>query len=149
MQRLPVTTACALHDGGSITLEGLAPATIYFSDRPHRLAGHLTTAEFVELWKEGVESFAADPPNAALSLLSEDYQEPAVIELRSVALEGENLKYEVRLLDGTLPEKAGPVTLFIDPWVYVPPRRFGPAWRPWRNCYWSFYLHRRYCRRVY
>ena len=49
------------------TLLGLTPHTIYFSDRPQRIVGHLTTHRFLQWWSEGDDSFAVDPPNAVLA----------------------------------------------------------------------------------
>ena len=39
---------------GSVTFHGLAHATIFFSDRPQRVVGHLTSKKFVEQWGEGM-----------------------------------------------------------------------------------------------
>ena len=36
-------------DGETLTLTGV-PAVVFFSDRPYRIAGHMTLAEFVEKW---------------------------------------------------------------------------------------------------
>ena len=33
--------------GGTLTLRGVTPSTLYFSDRPQRVVGHMTTADFV------------------------------------------------------------------------------------------------------
>lgn len=55
--------------GERLTLEKLTPATLFFSDRPQRVVGHLGTADFVGLWGEGENSFAQDPPNAVLAFL--------------------------------------------------------------------------------
>jgi len=57
-------------DGATLTLRDVTPSTLFFSDRPQRVVGHMTTAEFVELWGEGDNSFEADPPNAVLSRFS-------------------------------------------------------------------------------
>lgn len=54
-------------EDGRMTLVGLTPHTIYFSDRPERIVGHLTTGRFLEWWSDGDDSFAADPPNTVLS----------------------------------------------------------------------------------
>ena len=56
-------------DGATLTLRDVTPSTLFFSDRPQRVVGHMTTADFVELWGEGDNSFEADPPNAVLSLV--------------------------------------------------------------------------------
>ncbi len=36
-----------------LTLRGVNPVTVMFSDRPERIAGHMTTAHFVPFWGEG------------------------------------------------------------------------------------------------
>jgi hypothetical protein len=54
---------------GKLTLKGVSPATVMFSDRPERIAGHMATARFVPFWGEGKDSFLKDPPNATLSFL--------------------------------------------------------------------------------
>src|SRR6266540_4312861 len=63
-----------------------------------------------------VNRFSADPPNAVLSFLDEDGTAPddVVIVLREPRLKGETLTYSVEILDGTLPERSGPCSLFID-----------------------------------
>ena len=38
---------------GKMVLKGVSPTTIYFSDRPERIAGHMATKEFVPFWSEG------------------------------------------------------------------------------------------------
>ena len=54
---------------GVLTLSGVSPATLYFSDRPERVVGHMTNEQFVEGWSLGDDNFAADPPNAVLSYI--------------------------------------------------------------------------------
>ena len=51
-------------DGKTLTLNEVTPSTLYFSDRPKRIVGHMATTDFVDLWGEGENSFEADPPNA-------------------------------------------------------------------------------------
>ncbi len=107
-------------DGKVLTLTGVAPAITFFADRPNRLAGHLTPAQFADIWNATADSFKNDPPNAAVSVLGAPGG-PAVVELtRLAAVTGDTMSFEVRVLDGTLPEQAGPVSLFIDPWIWTP-----------------------------
>ena len=63
-------------DGTTLTLNDVTPSTLYFSDRPKRVVGHMATAEFVDLWDEGDNSFEEDPPNAVLAFLEPDDQAP-------------------------------------------------------------------------
>ena len=105
-------------DGGTLTLRGVTPSTLYFSDRPQRVVGHMTTADFVDLWAIGDNSFDADPPNAVLSFLEPgaDVPDDAVVVLTKPNLDGAgDLAYSIEVLEGTVPAHTGPVTLFIDP----------------------------------
>ena len=106
-----------ISDGTTLTLRDVTPSTLFFSDRPERVVGHMTTAEFVELWGEGDNSFAADPPNAVLSFVEPTADTPtdAVIVIKNPSLKDGQLSYSVDLLEGTVPIETGPVTLFIDP----------------------------------
>ena len=51
-------------DNDRLTLVGVNPTTIFFSDRPKRIAGHMSTEDFVLDWQEktGKESFHTKPP---------------------------------------------------------------------------------------
>ena len=104
-------------DGTTLTLESVTPSTLYFSDRPQRIVGHMATNDFVNLWGEGDNSFEDDPPNAVLAFLEpgDDVPEDAVIVIQMPRLENGQLSYSIQTLEGTLPAQAGPVTLFIDP----------------------------------
>jgi len=97
-----------------LTLKGVNPVTILFSDRPERLAGHMTTESFVPFWSEGGDSFELDPPNATLSVLEGDEVGDAVVVLHDPRLEGEDLTYRVTVLEGKVPASAGASSLFID-----------------------------------
>lgn len=52
-----------------LTLHDVSPVTLFFSDRPDRIAGNMRTAAFVPFWSQGRDSFLSDPPNADLSIL--------------------------------------------------------------------------------
>ena len=103
--------------GETLTLQGVTPSTLYFSDRPQRVVGHMATTDFVDLWGEGDNSFAADPPTAVLAFLESGGSTPddAVIVIKAPHLANGRLSYTIEVLEGTVPAQAGPVTLFIDP----------------------------------
>jgi len=67
-------------EGDTLTLNGV-PNVVYFSDRPNRIAGHLSLSNFVEMWDKGVDSFKADPPNATLSVLKKEEAKNVVVDL--------------------------------------------------------------------
>ena len=102
---------------GSVTFHGLAHATLFFSDRPQRVVGHLSSRKFVDQWGEGEDSFAADPPNAVLSFLEDGdtVPEEVTMTISDPQLDGDTLTYQVDILDGMLPASSGPCSLFIDP----------------------------------
>ena len=104
-------------DQSTLTLQDVAPSTLYFSDRPERVVGHMTTDQFVEQWSEGPNSFLEDPPNAVLSYvgMGADIPADAVVVLRDPEVSGSSLSYSIEVLDGTVPATSGAVTLFIDP----------------------------------
>lgn len=102
------------YENGQLTLGGIAPTTIIFSDRPDRITGHIPLEEFVDSWGEGDDSFADDPPNAALSIFTEDEIHDVVVVLGNPQLEGSQLSYSVDILDGEMPANGGPSSLFID-----------------------------------
>ncbi len=102
---------------GTLAFHGPADSTLFFADRPKRVVGHMHTRKFVDEWGEGENSFAEDPPNAVVSFLEDgdSVPEDVTIVIRDPKLEGDTLTYKVEVLDGTLPAKAGPCSLFIDP----------------------------------
>jgi hypothetical protein len=102
--------------GATLTMTGVGLNSIVFADRPFRAAGHVLTKHFLKEWDEGSDSFAKDPPNATISVLSEDGDtvEDAVVILKSPKLEGDNLTFQVSVLEGGLSKATGPASLFID-----------------------------------
>ena len=122
----------ALSDGDAavaiLTLEEVWPRTIYFSDRPERIAGTIETAALLEM--EGVFD-PEDPPNAAM-VLSDPVSADAdviIVELRDPTYDpvAGTLRYAVRLIaeeptnlapwitrrDPSLPSSFANVSIFI------------------------------------
>ena len=102
-------------DGDRITFERV-PLVVYFSDRPNRLAGQLSLQVFAQGWDQGSDSFRADPPNATLSILTEDGLNNVVIEISEpdAKIKEGSISFKVRVLEGELPKSFGTATLFID-----------------------------------
>ena len=118
MEALFVQTAAGMtSDGGTITLLGLSPSTLYFADRPQREVGHLPSGQFVANWGDGDNSFASNPPNAVLSFAEpgDRLPEDAVVVIQDPRLDGDVLRYSITVLDGTVPNATGPCALFVDP----------------------------------
>jgi hypothetical protein len=108
--------------------------TLFFSDRPERLAGILSTSKFMQE-TDGV----AGHPNAALAFRADGDDSElklAVLELGDASFDPESnvITYGARLLDitsertlapddpsqalGSLPATFGQATLFIDPYIH-------------------------------
>ncbi len=102
------------YEDGVLTMQGLTPTTILFSDRPDRITGHIPSEEFFDSWGEGDNSFADDPPNAVLSIFTEDEINDVVVVLSDPALDGDQMSYSVDILDGEMPTSGGASSLFID-----------------------------------
>ena len=100
---------------GVLRLGDVSTSTIYFSDRPERIAGHLSTEEFVANWGHGGDhSFASDPPNATLSILSGPMPQEVVVVLTSPRLDDGVLTYNVEVLEGDASAVGDASALFID-----------------------------------
>ena len=99
-------------DGHSVTFAGVDAQTLAFSDHPKRLAHHMTTADFAGLW--GKAAFGDDPPNAGVSATIDGHLVNAVIELTKPSLSGDKLSFEMKLVEGKVPEGGTDVVLFVD-----------------------------------
>jgi hypothetical protein len=99
-----------------LVLSGIAPNAIVFADRPVRSAGHDLTSRIVEDWGSGSDNFAKDPPNATVSVFQKDGSgvRDAVVVLKNPKLEGENLAFDVDVLEGDIKGGDGAASVFID-----------------------------------
>ena len=92
--------------------------TLYFSDRPERIAGHLKMAEYLAEWAkaEGPDNFTADPPNAILSVYEpgKDNNTVVVVKISHPKVAGDDLVYSYKLIKGEIPVNGGTTALFID-----------------------------------
>ena len=121
-----------------LNLDGVSSTTLFFSDRPERIAGNMKTTAFVPFWSTGKDSFLSDPPNADISILEGDKLRQVVAVLQSPVLNGDTLTYTVKVLQGDMPAKGADVSVFIDiigmpltPFSYA-----GVARRGYRRMYW-------------
>jgi hypothetical protein len=121
----------------ALTLTGVSPVTIYFTDRPERIAGNMKTTRFIPFWSEGKDSFKSNPPNADISIVEEKGLMQIVAELQDPVLNGDNLTYTIKILQGTMPPSGADVSVFIDiigrPWT--PMSYAGVARRAYRRGY--------------
>ena len=102
---------------GTLTLKSISPMTVFFSDRPVRIAGHFNTKdEYMPLWDEGKDSFLKDPPNATVSIYEKGQEQltDVVVKLSKPRLAGKDLTYDIKVIEGKVPPKGGACSVFID-----------------------------------
>ena len=96
--------------------------TLYFSDRPQRIAGHITMADYLKEWtaKAGQNNFGDDPPNAVLSVYEPGQLDNTVVvvEITNPVIKGADLVYNYKIIKGKMPAGSGATSLFID-WIGV------------------------------
>ena len=121
----------------TLSLIGVSPITLFFADRPERVAGNMKTTAFVPFWSQGKDSFAKDPPNADVSIIDGDTMRQVIVELQDPVLKGDVLRYKVKTLQGDMPAKGNDVSVFIDiigmPWT--PASYAGVRRRSYRRCW--------------
>jgi hypothetical protein len=109
-------------DDQTLRLVNVGQQTLYFSDRPVRIAGHISMPAYMDEWKAGAgpDNFANDPPNATLSVYEGGKAENAlaVVEISHPVMEGKDLVYKYKLIEGAMPKSGGATALFID-WIGV------------------------------
>ena len=107
----------AILEGGTLTLKDVAANAIVFADRPVRAAGHALTSTLLDEWNPSYpDSFAADPPNATISVFgaTDDSVRDAVVVLSTPRMQGDDLIFAVEILEGELTGAEGPAAVFID-----------------------------------
>ena len=104
----------------TLRLVKVNPQTVYFSDRPQRIAGHITMADYLKEWtaKAGKDNFAVDPPNATLSVYEPGQADNTlvVVKITKPVVDGADLVYNYKIINGTMPANGGATSLFID-WI--------------------------------
>ena len=113
-----------------LTLQGAPAQTVFFSDRPERIAGAMSTQKFLHT----LDFSADDPPNAALAIGTEDGADVVILELTQPVYDADaaTLTYIAKILDVDMlettgygfatdplgsdnyPAEFGPASLFID-----------------------------------
>lgn len=101
-------------EGDSLTLNGVSNVT-YFSDRPTRVAGHMSVSKFMEIWDKETGSGKSALPNGVLSILTEDGNENVVVKLKRLTQKNGSIEMTVELIKGSAPENFKAASLFIDP----------------------------------
>jgi hypothetical protein len=123
MQLMFVQSADSLEaDDKTLRLVNVSQQAIWFSDRPVRQAGHMSLKDYMKEWTAaaGPNNFSKDPPNATLSVYQpgKDENTLTVIEISDPKVEGKDLVYTYKLIEGQMPKTGTAPSLFID-WIGV------------------------------
>jgi hypothetical protein len=107
-------------DDKTLRLVNVSPQTVWFTDRPVRQAGHVTMPNYMKEWTAaaGSDNFSKDPPNATLSVYEPGNAANTltVVEISHPAVDGKDIVYRYKLLEGKVPAQGGATSLFID-WI--------------------------------
>jgi hypothetical protein len=123
MQLMFVQSADSLKaDDKTLRLVNVSQQAIWFSDRPVRKAGHLGLKDYMKEWTAaaGPNNFSKDPPNATLSVQQpgKDDNTLIVVEISEPKIQGKDLVYTYKLIEGQMPKSGAAPSLFID-WIGV------------------------------
>jgi hypothetical protein len=133
-----VQLARSLHvDGQVLTLENLAPSTVWLLSGAEEQVGNIATGTFLDLWWEPTSGLSSTLPRAVLALAAAEAQVlgDSVMLLSSPRISGSGIQYDVEVLEGVLPGRSGACVLYIGPVDPKSPdqgtgRRLEPADRP-------------------
>ncbi len=117
---------------GVMTLYDVPSRTMFFTDRPNRVVGNIPTDKFVAKWTtdKGPKGFASQPPNAAVSVFQPSGVQTAIVELSNPRLDGNNLSYNVKVLQGIASAVPAEGVLFIDDYTGDWPAWAAQAFHP-------------------
>jgi hypothetical protein len=119
-----------------LVLSGVDKNTLWFTDRPERNGGVMPTEAFMHMWDEGEDSFANDPPNAALIVHQADGESdvflvelsgpsyhagPGIVKYYATPVASSEAFLAEHAADAQhgseMPAAFGEVELFIDSWA--------------------------------
>jgi hypothetical protein len=106
----------------TLRLVKVGQQTLYFTDRPVRIAGHIKMSDYLKEWtsQAGSDNFGKNPPNATLSVYEpgQANNKIAVVTITNPKIDGTDLIYNYKLIEGAMPASGGATSLFID-WIGV------------------------------
>lgn len=109
--------------GYFLTLYGVSKNVTYFSERPNRKAGRVSTEQFLSNWSKGENSFRKDEPNAGIVTYSQTlgpvrYSDfPVILKNPHYEEDANRATFDIKRLEvgETIPTgDLGEITLFVD-----------------------------------
>lgn len=115
-------------ENGVLTLEGVGTEVLYFSDRPERIVGRESLADFIDDWDAGENSFETIPPNAIVTVVRGGESFDLAVVLTEPTLVADNsMTYTVEVLDGPDSGAGENAAVFIDAFGLEPGRPGKPG----------------------
>lgn len=127
------TAKTAILTANTLTLNDVSPHTLWFTDRPARKYGVMSTRTFIQRWNANTDnqSFKAVPPNAAVVDAMVQYQDVhevtsdqelvVTLDQPTYNASSHTLIYQVKYLKSTdavkLPQTMDHPHVFIDSWA--------------------------------
>lgn len=106
-------------ENGKLVLKGIDDQIVLFTDRPYRDTMSMPVDAIVKNWGAGEDSFASDPPNAALTGTSGGKQVGLIVTLSNPSLENGDLQFDYQTLNGTEVAHLESVTMVVDSVYYT------------------------------
>lgn len=98
-----------------LTVQDLAPTTIWLLEDPSLRVGHLSTGTFLDLWWDPRSGLGDSALPAALGQAdpgAQRFPDPHLM-LRSPRISGSGIQYDIEGSTGELPERCGACVLFV------------------------------------
>ena len=111
-----VGSSGSYNDSAGLVLNGLRDGAVFFAERPGRKSGSLELDDFRTIWEGEMMQKALnyDPPNALLSITENGQTSVSVVEILEGEFVGNNVTFQVAVLEGVIPETFGSNSLVID-----------------------------------
>lgn len=104
----------------TLFLNNAGPSILYFSDRPYRVAGHMDTTKFLEIWNTGKDSFNDNPPNIVISFKKDGKPVDITLEISEPQFNGSDLSFKInKILTEDKTIKAGKKLKFKHPSLFI------------------------------
>lgn len=100
---------------GVLTLHRVSPTTSFIGGARGHASGTVSTNAFLRDWVSGQMPYRTQAPRALVSILTETGEILARVELSQPTTAEDELRYAARLLQGSIPESFGDISLMIEP----------------------------------
>jgi hypothetical protein len=107
--------------GDELFLNNVFQNTVYFSDRPYRIAGHMDTEKFLSTWGEGGDdAFNKNFPNIVISFKKDGKYVDMTLEVSNPAFDGDDVTFKIdNVLESDVKVEDGKKIKFKYPSLFI------------------------------